>query len=138
MLLATRPPVHLQRAGLCWQLCALPIYCVVLPWYAHGNLDVTQSSASHPARWIDLRLLQLADTLIFSGSSVAVYGFAAAVHRQHIANGCGALLRWEHFKRQLGEAIMVSASMISAADGGAGEGWGGEAVVVQQMSFCCK
>ena len=71
--------------------------------------DVAQASPAQPARWIDLRLLQLADGLLFqAGRGVAVHSFAAVVHHQHELNGCADPLGWEHFKRQLGEALMVS------------------------------
>ena len=72
--------------------------------------DVTQSSTTQPARWIDERLLRLADSLVFQGGrGVAVYTLARVVHGQHALNGCSDPLGWEHLKRQLGEAIMVCA-----------------------------
>lgn len=69
--------------------------------------DVAQSNAGQPARWFDLRLLQLADGLRFQTRRTAVHSFAAVVHQQHVQNGCGHLVGWEHFKRQLSDALMV-------------------------------
>lgn len=70
--------------------------------------DVAQASAAQPARWFDLSMLHLLDGLIFQPSrSTAVYGLASVIHRQHVLNGCGNLLGWEHFKRQLGDVLMV-------------------------------
>eukprot|EP00887_Chlorella_sp_A99_P005668 scaffold1.g5668.t1 len=72
-----------------------------------SSWDVLQASAAQPARWFDLCMLQLLDGLVFQpGRSAAVYGLAAVIHRQHTLNGCGGLLGWEHFKRQLGDVLM--------------------------------
>lgn len=74
-----------------------------------ASWDVTQSGPAQPARWFDLRLLQLCDSLIYGGGrSAAVHSLAVAIHRQHALNGSTAPLAWDHFRRQLGEAIMVS------------------------------
>lgn len=85
-----------------------PFAAGCFPATPKAGWDVAQSSPGQPARWIDLRLLQLADSLIFQGGrSMAVYSFSAAIHQQHELNGCDDPLGWDHFKRQLGEAIMV-------------------------------
>jgi hypothetical protein len=74
------------------------------------SVDVSLCSTAQPARWISLRLLQLGDSLIFQGRRpAAVYALATAVHQQHALNGCSdPPLGWEHFKRQLAGALMVS------------------------------
>ena len=82
------------------------VHC--FPANPNSSWDVTQASAAHPARWFCMRLLQLADAFTFSGAHTAVYSLATIVHRQHTLNGCTAPLGWEHFKRQLSEALMVS------------------------------
>jgi hypothetical protein len=73
-----------------------------------ASWDVVQSRPGQGARWLDTRLLQLADSLIFTGNRpAAMYSLAAVVHQQHALNGCSDSLGLEHFKRQLGEAVMV-------------------------------
>ena len=85
--------------------------------------DVALSGPAKPARWFDMRLLQLGDGLVFEGRRpTAVHGFSVVVHRHHEANGCSEPLGWEHFKRQLHEAIMVSGGWPTAAAAAAGGG----------------
>ena len=72
---------------------------------------VTQSRPGQQARWFDLRMLQLLDSLVCRPSSpVAVHSLAAVIHRQHVLKRCGSILGWEHFKRQLSDVLMVSPS----------------------------
>ena len=85
-----------------------PFVVGCFPATPKASWDVLQCSPGQPARWFDLRLLQLADGLIFQGRPAAIYSFAQVVHRLHEANGAVEPLGWEHFKRQLGEAVMVS------------------------------
>ena len=96
------------QADCCGDFAPSPFAVCCFPATAKVSWNVVLSGPGKPARWFDMRLLQLADSLIFqSGRSAAVYGFAAAIHSQHDLNGSGGLLGWEHFKRQLGEAILV-------------------------------
>lgn len=69
--------------------------------------DIRKARPGQPARWLDQRLLQLADSLRYQARGTAVHTLAQVLHRQHVLNGCEALVGWEHFKRQLQEALMV-------------------------------
>ena len=73
-----------------------------------ASLNVTLAGPQYPARWFDLQLLQLTDSIIFGGGrSPAVYTVAGAIHRQYTLNRCSDVPGWEHFKRQMGEALQV-------------------------------
>ena len=133
------PRYRCSKPGCEGSFAPCPFAAGCFPATPKVSWDVTLFSERHPARWFDLRLLQLADALIFNGRSQAVYGFASVVHRQHAANDCSASLGWEHFKRQLGEAIMVSASWRAAAVGGQGGGGRGRSKChLQHNDICCK
>jgi hypothetical protein len=97
-----------RDAGCGGSFAPSPFLVGCFPATPKASWDVMQSSPSHPARWIELQLLSLADSLIYQGGRpAAVYSLAAAIHNQHERNGCANLLGWEHFKRQLGEVLMV-------------------------------
>ena len=133
------PRYRCSKPGCEGSFAPCPFAAGCFPATPKVSWDLTLFSERHPARWFDLRLLQLADALIFNGRSQAVYGFASVVHRQHAANDCSASLGWEHFKRQLGEAIMVSASWRAAAVGGQGGGGRGRSKChLQHNDICCK
>jgi hypothetical protein len=79
-------------------------------------LDVSLCGPGLPARWFDWQLLHMSDGLVFEGRRpAAVNSIAAVVHRLHEANGCSEPMGCEHFKRQLHEAVMVSALAGSSA-----------------------
>ena len=125
------PRYSCRQSGCGGTFAPSPFTIGCFPATPKASWDVSRSGPAHPARWIDLRLLQLADGLIFHGArTVAVYTFAAVVHQQHELNGCSEPpLAWEHFKRQLGEAIMVRS--------GRGGGWGpGQYVRVVEVLPC--
>lgn len=88
-----------------------PFAAACFPATPKASWDVAQSSAGQPARWFDLRLLQLADSLRFQSRRTAVHSLATVVHQQHVQNGCAHLVGWEHFRRQLGEALTVSPAL---------------------------
>jgi hypothetical protein len=84
-----------------------PFAAGCFPATPKASWDVAQSTAGQPARWFDLRLLQLAGGLRFQTRRTAEHSLAAVMHQQHVQNGCAHLVGWEHFKRQLNEALTV-------------------------------
>lgn len=74
-------------------------FCVAcFPGTPKSSWDLLQAVPAQPARWYSLRLLQLSDGLIYSGSRAAsVHTLAKVVHQQHELNGCSVPLAWEHF-----------------------------------------
>jgi hypothetical protein len=104
------PQYNCRQDGCHGSFSPSPVVVNCWPATAKVSWDVSLSSAAQPARWFDISMLQLADTLIFQGGrSVAVHTLAAGVHQQHKLNGCTDHLGFDHFKRQLAEAICVSA-----------------------------
>ncbi len=100
--------------GGSWAPSPFAVGC--FPATPKASWDVSLSGPGQPARWFDIRLLQLADGLIFEGRRpAAVHSIAAVVHRQHEANGCTEPLGFEHFKRQLFETVMVSGTFPAVA-----------------------
>ena len=99
--------LQVPRYSCCKEGCAgmfapRPSAVGCFPANPKASWDVARYSESYAARWLDYRLLQLADTLIFQGGrSIAGHAFASAVHKQHTLNGCSAPLGFDHFKRQL-------------------------------------
>lgn len=106
-LLMAVPRYRCQRPDCGGGFAPSPFAAGCFPATPKVSWDVAQSNAGQPARWFDLRLLQLADGLRFQTRRTAVHSFAAVVHQQHVQNGCGHLLGWEHFKRQLSDALAV-------------------------------
>ena len=101
-------------SGCSGRFAPSPLTVGCLPATPTVSLDVSLSTAAQPARWLELRMLQLGDTLMYRGGrSIAVHSFAAAIHRQHELNGCSDPLGFDHFKRQLGEGIMVRGKISS-------------------------
>lgn len=101
------------EAGCSGTFALSPLVVSCFPATPKANWDVSTSSEVHPARWFDMRMLQLADTFIFQGGrSLAVHQFAAAVHKQHQRNGCTEELKFDWFKRQLSDAIHVRALLL--------------------------
>lgn len=104
-------PVHACCAeGCSGRYAPSPFSIGCFPLTPKVSWDITQASPVQPARWVDLRLLRLCDSIIFTGGrSASVHGLVAAVHRCHELNGCTTPLAFDHLKRQIGEAIMVRA-----------------------------
>ena len=71
--------------------------------------DVSQATQQHPARWFDMRLMQLGDALMYGvRRAVAAHSLANVVLTQHELNGCGGeRINLDHLKRQLSDTIVV-------------------------------
>lgn len=78
-------PVHSCCAeGCSGTFAPSPFSIGCFPLTAKVSWDIAQASPAQPARWADLRLLQLCDSMIFGGGrSASVHSLVAAIHRCH-------------------------------------------------------
>jgi hypothetical protein len=104
----TVPWYKCAKAGCGGTFSPSPLVVGCFPAMPKASWDVSTCSEVSPAHWLDICMLQLADTFISQGGlSLDIHQFAAAIHKQHELNGCAADLKLDWFKQQLLEAIHV-------------------------------
>ena len=101
------PRYYCQKVGCSGGYAPKSFVVDCFPATPLASWDVTKASAGQPARWIAIQLLQFFDGLVFGTRQAAWQSLAKVLHEQWDENGCGGLLTWQHFRRQLGESLMV-------------------------------